>query len=83
MTCTVPDISFKISRDIRNSIKTLEMLYTSKKYKKYEQHGIIGHFEGNDTEYPYNCHSMCASKVQMLLDSNLGVRAMIKTMVYQ
>ena len=50
--------------------------------KKYEQHGIIGHFDGNPMEYLYTGHSMCARKVQMLIDSNLGVRAVIRTMVY-
>ena len=34
-------------------------------------------------EYPHKCHSMCASKVQMLTDSNLGARAMIRARVYQ
>ena len=82
MTCAAPDVSFKVPKDIRKSLKTLEMLYILKKWKKYKQHGIIGHFEGNDMEYLYRCHSMCASKVQMLIDSNLGVRAMIRTMVY-
>ena len=51
MTCAAPDISFKVTRDIRKSLKTLEMLYISKKWKKYEWQGIIGHFEENDMEY--------------------------------
>ena len=50
--------------------------------KKYEQNRIIGHFEGNDMEYLNKCLSMRASKVQMLLDSKLGVRAIIRTMIY-
>ena len=82
MTCAAPDILFKVSRDIRNSLNTLEMLYIMKKLKEYERHGNLGHFKGNDMERLYKCHSMCAGKVQMLIDSILGARAMIRTMVY-
>ena len=83
MTCAAPDTPFKVSRDIRNRLKSLGMVYIIKKWKKYERHGIIGHFEKNDMESLYKCHLMCAGKVQMLTDSNLGARAMIRAMVYK
>ena len=83
MTCAAPVTSFNLFLDIRNGLNTLMVLHIIKKWKKHEQHRIIGQFEGNDMEYLYKCHSMCAGKVQMFTDSNLGVRAMIRTMVYQ
>ena len=59
------------------------MVYIWKKYKKYEGHGIIDHFEAMIWNIYINVTQCVQSKVQMLTDSNLGARAMIRTMVNQ